>query len=249
MHLPTRDGPLSYHSSAHKVWFQLHIWIAHSLRTSGASCFLKGSHIFYKVMQIQQLLYTRSLESKKWYSVSPPSWSISLFLCIYCTNSLTFWFFFFLFLASFFSSHVNLWLQITDAVLLSSGFIPRRHLREKKNKNLAAVLLSVRWAAWVAAVFSESAGKQLLGRYLPLVWGCSLGTVPGFVCRKWLCRYCCPPKLCKQLPYVLGGGTIFLLLRVWLINIMWILIKTVWAQPQTHWYQQDSLSILHCTSS
>jgi len=40
---------------------------------------------------------------------------------------------------------------------------------KKKNKNLAAVLLSVRWAAWVAAVFSESAGKQLLGRYLPLV--------------------------------------------------------------------------------
>lgn len=58
------------------------------------------------------------------------------------------------------SLHANLRLQITDAVLLRSGFIPRRHLRKPGcgcAECYAAVL--------VAAVFSESAGKQLLVRY------------------------------------------------------------------------------------
>lgn len=87
----------AFTSSAHKVWFQLHLWIAHSLRTSGASCFLKGSHIFHKVMRIQQLLYTQPHKTKKWHSASPPSWNISSRLCIYCTNRVWLFKFFFFF--------------------------------------------------------------------------------------------------------------------------------------------------------
>lgn len=86
VYLLALDGPLNDHSSAHKVWFQLHLWIAHSSKASGVNCFLKSSHIFHKVMQIQQLLYMCSPKSKKWHSASSPSWNINSLLCIYCAS-------------------------------------------------------------------------------------------------------------------------------------------------------------------
>lgn len=92
----TLDGPLNDHSSAHKVWFQLHLWIAHSLKTSGVNCFLKSSHIFHKVLQIQQLLYICSPESEKWHSASSSSWNINSLLCSYFARRI--WFFFLLLL-------------------------------------------------------------------------------------------------------------------------------------------------------
>lgn len=85
------DGPLNDHSSAHKVWFQLHLWIAHFLKTSGVNCFLKSSHIFHKVLQIQQLLYICSPKSEKWHSASSSSWNINSLLCSYFARRI--WFF------------------------------------------------------------------------------------------------------------------------------------------------------------
>lgn len=86
VYLLALDGPLNDHSSAHKVWFQLHLWIAHSLKTSGVNCFLKSSHKIHKVMQIQQLLYMCSPKSEKWHSASSPSWNKTSLLCIYCAS-------------------------------------------------------------------------------------------------------------------------------------------------------------------
>lgn len=94
VYLLALDGPLDDHSSAHKVWFQLHPWIAHSLKTSGVNCFLKSSHIFHRVMHIQQLLYICSPKSKKWHSASTPSWNTNSLLCIYCASRIWFFFFF-----------------------------------------------------------------------------------------------------------------------------------------------------------
>lgn len=162
VYLLALDGPLNNHSSALKVWFQLHLWIAHSLKTSGVNCFLKSSHIFHRVMQIQQLLYICSPKSEKWHSASSPSWNINSLLCLYCASRIWYfcccwiWGFFALFcsilLVLFFffplscwlhSLHINLCLQITNAVLLSSGFIPRKHF-----KILAEAVLSTQRLFW-----------------------------------------------------------------------------------------------------
>lgn len=73
-------------------------------------------------------------------------------------------FIYFFLLAGSISSHAKLSLQITDAVLLSSGFIPRRHFKKKKNNKIqkpGCGYAECCMAVLVAAVFSESAGKQL----------------------------------------------------------------------------------------
>lgn len=121
VYLLALDGPLDDHSSAHKVWFQLHPWIAHSLKTSGVNCFLKSSHIFHGVMHIQQLLYICSPKSKKWHSASTPSWNTNSLLCIYCASRI--WFFFFFWLALDLVFFFALFCSIL-LVLLFLGFFP-----------------------------------------------------------------------------------------------------------------------------
>lgn len=95
---------------------------------------------------------------------------------------LWFWVFFF-FPAGSIPLHTNLCLHITDAVLLNSGFIPRRHFKKP-----GCCYAECYATALVAAVFSESAGKQLLVSYLLLgqrvltrgnFWLCDTGSFAG----------------------------------------------------------------------
>lgn len=146
-------------------------------------------------MEIQQLLYRWSPKSEKWHSVSSPSWNIKLLLCSYSASRVGLFVFvgfceffvggfvFFFFPAGWISLHINLCLQITDAVLLSSGFVSRRHFK-KPGCGYAECYATV----LVAAVFSESAGKQLLVSYLLLgqrvltrgsFWLCETGSFAG----------------------------------------------------------------------
>lgn len=266
VYLLTLDGPLNDHSSAHKVWFQLHLWIAHSLKASGVNCFLKSSHIFHKVMQIQQLLYICSPKSEKWHSASSPSWNINSLLCIYCASRIwflllllkdlglfvlfyfvgfvLFFFFFFLFLSSWLHSfHINLCLQITNAVLLSSGFIPRKCFRI-----LAEAVLSARRLFWWQLFSLSQLETSCSLATFSLLRECSLEAVSGIwdsFAGDWWTDPAFPTcwRTTSANSCATGKGvTTLLFLGVWLINVMWILFKTVWVQPK---FQQEYLCTLH----
>lgn len=170
-------------------------------------------------------------------------------LCIYCGSRIWFfgccciWVFFFSILVVLLfipplscwlhSFHINLCLQITSTVLLSFGLIPRKCF-----KILAEVVLSTWWLFWWQLFsLSHLETSRSLATF-SLIRGCSLEAISGicdsFAGDCWtdpafpLCWKATSANSCA----IWKGVTMLLLLRVWLINIMWILFKTVWVQPK-----------------